>query len=351
MLSFTIGFGQDNLEVDGRATINRNGEALRMNGVNNWISFYNGVQYNGYINHTNMDLNLMNIRQGALSLGTNAFTRMTITEDGQVGIGTNTPAVNSILHATGGSMRFEPWPSGGAFTGDIRMVPNLGLTPSLIISDGTTDVVSLGASGFSRIINSLVLGATNAGDYKMKILHDGFGLNLENSLLGNENDWEIYSESSANGRLSLFNNSVFRGSFNGTTGVYTPTSSLRLKKNVKKLESVLVKVMQLQPTRFQVIEDDVNNKESIGFSAQDVKEIFPELVFSGTDARTKGLYTMDNSGFGIIAIKAIQEQQQVIESLQTQNKKVVSDKVALEERVESLEQKLDALIIQVSSKK
>lgn len=44
---------------------------------------------------------------------------------------------------------------------------------------------------------------------------------------------------------------------------------------------------------------------------------FPELVYQRYDREvTKPLLAMDYSGFGIIAVKAIQEQQKIIEDLQ-----------------------------------
>ncbi|HAI20089.1 MAG TPA: hypothetical protein DCM10_20015, partial [Xanthomarina gelatinilytica] len=53
----------------------------------------------------------------------------------------------------------------------------------------------------------------------------------------------------------------------------------------------------------------------IGFIAQEVKSLFPELVhFSEADE----LYGIDYAGFSVVAIKAIQEQQHEIEDLKVQ---------------------------------
>ncbi|MFZ1560266.1 MAG: hypothetical protein WAT37_10105 [Saprospiraceae bacterium] len=46
--------------------------------------------------------------------------------------------------------------------------------------------------------------------------------------------------------------------------------------------------------------------------AQDVNEIYHEMVNYAED---EDRYTMDYSGFGVIAIKAIHEHQKVIENL------------------------------------
>lgn len=46
--------------------------------------------------------------------------------------------------------------------------------------------------------------------------------------------------------------------------------------------------------------------------AQDVNETYPELVNYAED---EDMHTMDYSGFGVIAIKAIHEHQKVIENM------------------------------------
>jgi hypothetical protein len=61
--------------------------------------------------------------------------------------------------------------------------------------------------------------------------------------------------------------------------------------------------MRLEPLTYQFIADK-EHKSNIGMIAQDVKEIYPELV---TYNEEEDLYHMDYSGFGVIAIKAIQE--------------------------------------------
>jgi hypothetical protein len=62
-----------------------------------------------------------------------------------------------------------------------------------------------------------------------------------------------------------------------------------------------------------------NSRKSIGFMAQDVQPLFPELVHQNRDRETKEPFLMmDYSSFGENAIKAIQEQQIIINGLQSQ---------------------------------
>jgi len=56
-----------------------------------------------------------------------------------------------------------------------------------------------------------------------------------------------------------------------------------------------------------------------GFVAQDVMKIFPNLVYHNVNKERKvDVYTMNYSGFGVIAIKAIQEQQGQMQELKDQ---------------------------------
>jgi hypothetical protein len=53
--------------------------------------------------------------------------------------------------------------------------------------------------------------------------------------------------------------------------------------------------------------------------AQDVLPYFPELVYHRKDRDTNEPFLMmDYAGFGVIAIKAVQEQQAIISNLQVQ---------------------------------
>jgi hypothetical protein len=87
------------------------------------------------------------------------------------------------------------------------------------------------------------------------------------------------------------------------------TSDIRYKKDIAGLSYGLNEVMQLKPVSYKW-----KNKEDVklGFIAQDLINIIPEVVFTGDDEnKTLGVYYSD-----IIPVltKAIQEQQAIIES-------------------------------------
>ena len=109
-----------------------------------------------------------------------------------------------------------------------------------------------------------------------------------------------------------------------TNGNYNTYSDARLKTKIHNVPAVLHKVMQLRPVGYEMIDTPTatpaQQSENVGFLAQEVKTLFPHLVnvtegkIKSTDTVTD-LHTMNYSGFGVIAIKAIQEQQRQIEEL------------------------------------
>jgi hypothetical protein len=176
---------------------------------------------------------------------------------------------------------------------------------------------------------SVGIGTVVPGAYKVKIVHSTFGLDLDH----NGNDWEFYSSGTNPGSLSLYNNGNFRGSFSSTTGAYSSVSDEKLKTNIKDMPAVLTKVNQLKPATYQIKGTIANNPighamqgnipESYGFMAQDVMKIFPHLVTHDVDSeRGEDVYSLDYSGFGVLAIKAIQELQKTMEQQQEEIKEL-----------------------------
>lgn len=81
--------------------------------------------------------------------------------------------------------------------------------------------------------------------------------------------------------------------------------------------------------------------------AQDVQPYFPELVYQRYDRDiTKPLLTMDYSGFGVLAIKAIQEQQQMIDELKSQLAAAKTND--LSEQVRKQQEQIDQLLKRIA---
>ncbi len=117
-----------------------------------------------------------------------------------------------------------------------------------------------------------------------------------------------------------------RGFISANTGAYSQSSDARLKTEVEAMTPVLSNVLQLQPLRYRYKNTPTDSK-TIGFIAQNTKGLFPELVdYSEAD----DLYGINYAGFSVVAVKAIQEQQEIIE----QQQQTIDD---LQKRLSALE--------------
>ena len=137
------------------------------------------------------------------------------------------------------------------------------------------------------------------------------------------NNWETRVEYWNPARLFFIYNGTFKSYLEPGDGSFHHYSDLRLKKNIAPLSTLLSKVMQLNPVTYEMKDNNPSQIKSIGFIAQEVKEIFPELVSETRDTAARinelsGLMALNYSDFGVLAVKAIQEQQQIIQSQQTQ---------------------------------
>ncbi len=129
-----------------------------------------------------------------------------------------------------------------------------------------------------------------------------------------------FEATSTTDQYQLWNGSgTFNFGYNGTrvsyitnTGTYTQVSDRRMKENIVPMGSVLEKVLSLRPVEYNYNYLD-NAPLTKGFIAQEVQEIFPEMV--SVTEETKML-ALPYDEFGVIAVKAIQEQQQIIENQQ-----------------------------------
>ena len=95
------------------------------------------------------------------------------------------------------------------------------------------------------------------------------------------------------------------GDVMATTFLYS--SDERLKENIIKIDNSLEKIMKLDGISFTWKE---NGEESIGIIAQNLEEVFPELVKTNEEA---GMKSVEYGNLAAPIIEAIKEQQKMIE--------------------------------------
>ncbi len=111
--------------------------------------------------------------------------------------------------------------------------------------------------------------------------------------------------------------------FDGTTtiaGDLTVNSDARLKSNIISLGSTLAKLLALDGKSYTFKNDE--SKQKIGLLAQDVQEVFPELVKEASDEN--GTLSINYQGLIPVLINAIKEQDEKIKRLETLVEKLIN---------------------------
>ncbi|KAA3640146.1 MAG: hypothetical protein DWQ02_02475 [Bacteroidetes bacterium] len=296
----------------------------------------------GYVGNSDQNTNFNLAYKQDGSFGEDLFT---VLGNGNVGLGNNNPDQALVI----GKNLNEGWTIPAITVGD-----NVG--GAIEVGNGQYNLSMDAASPYNRIASSspdgfglgdlevrtsgLSVGEEpgSAGGYMLALVHEDYGLLIERS--GTYNNWEFYAVDNPNYNLSLFSDGNFRGEFDGTSGEYFYASDRNLKQNIQPLDNVLDRVMDMQPAKYQYKDNNPTGKNSIGFIAQDVKKLFPELVMESQDERSKGIHAVNYAGFSTIALKAVQEQQQQIDKLTADLEVQQKKNEELEARLARLEKML-----------
>ncbi|MEZ4773344.1 MAG: tail fiber domain-containing protein [Bacteroidia bacterium] len=254
---------------------------------------------------------------------------------GFVGVGTTNPLnlftvgdTGLFRAAFGHSGNFNEIESGRlVFTEDIAFNGTCGFEFHHNGAENTLSVVSgcttlgdtslvLTRTGEMRIPERVKIGENSnpLADVHIKQSSDGTspsgaGIRLEEGTTTNL--WQVWSGASL---LRFAYNGTQVGYIDNATGAYTQTSDFRYKSEISPMEDVLSGVRQLRPVEYYYNHHKEGFKAK-GFIAQEVGEVFPELVSHSPGSDKLALAY---SNFSVLAIKAIQEQQEIIDSQQSQ---------------------------------
>lgn len=264
-----------------------------------------------------------------------AATSMVITSNSEVGMGINTPV--GRLHVipfgsldNGGALQTT---SAGLLVG--ASTNGIAFDADQIEQTGSTDLyMNLNSGGNLRLVE----GGGNVGIGRVGTTPDALlQLNQKSNaaggglrLVGNglSTYWDVFRNGAGNLQFSYLGTG--RGTIDLTTGVYTSISDRRTKKNIAPLGQMLDKVMQLQPTRYHFKSQSADALPTMGFIAQEVGAVFPELVHKVGD-----MQGLSYGEFSVVAIKAIQEQQNLI---QIQETAIQSQKARLDQQEAEMNQ-------------
>jgi len=334
----------------------------------------------------NSDGNKLKISRGSGNLTDHTY--MTITESGNVGIGTASPTgILDVSYNKAINLR----PGGSTYTGGLRWDTNGGETmifgakhtggkmmfaighdistnqgssnqlpsnPEMTIGDGYVSVEgSLTASSY---FSSPGLNATggpngtthfnyssNGHNYIRGITHidhdlylpwrlfytGGFEQNIYNSS-GSDDEWQLKHDGSYL-LVAKHTNGWNRAHYDGDSN-WDFYSDRRLKRDIQNEKNILNRVMKLDVVNY-IFKNNTYNNTEIGFIAQDVEPYFPSLVSETYDEQLGyDVKSLGYSTFGVVAIGAIKELKEEKDAEIAELHKTIA---SLTQRLEALENK------------
>ncbi len=167
---------------------------------------------------------------------------------------------------------------------DLTMQGNLNVGASLVVGPG--GLLSQGALAVSSVLPSYIAGNL------------GLGTTSPNYAL------DVYA--STTGVIARFNNSTNNTNCTLTSsgGTISCTSDERLKKNISQLNYGLADLIKIQPVAFNWNSDNNGVTSTLGFIAQDVEKVFPQLV---TTDEISGYKSLSQVGMIPVMVNAIKE--------------------------------------------
>ncbi|BCV01621.1 MAG: hypothetical protein CM15mV44_0090 [uncultured marine virus] len=266
-----------------------------------------------------------------MKFDTNNTERMRIDSAGNVGIGTTSPS--RPLEVTGSATDFSAEikvnnsSSASGAHGSIQFVTE-GESTGLIIGKHSSGFSEADLAFVFNELNTAMQFGTNNTE-RMRIDSSGnllinatsrqnTGSRVSIKPVGSGVAFETQPSDSNAYYVALFfnNSSAVVGSIYSSTSStsFNTSSDYRLKENVIDMDNAINRVKQLKPKRFNFIVDA--DKTVDGFLAHEVSDIVPEAITGEKDGTE--MQQIDHSKLVPLLTKAIQEQQVIIEDLQTQ---------------------------------
>jgi len=360
-----IGININNPDPNVSLHIKDNFESIRLDGTSPFLSFYDGTDYRGYLYMTGNSMFLYNRKQGGLYLGTSNATRLLINSNGDVGLGTISPQTR--LHVAEGSLPgglFNANTIGGFMRSSgnayLSILTNSSFESGLLFGDqlvaeqgaiiynngGTSEGFQFRVNGNQTKLTLDSQGDLGIGKLSpLRPIHvksrnggDEYGILLERS--GSSTTWEM---------------SVFEGNFNWfyngnaspvsrieTDGTYN-SSDRRLKKNFNPYREVLPLMDDFQVYTYQMKDHPDPDQISMGLVAQEIVDIFPEMVRFRPNREGEHYYALDYGKTGVIALKAIQELQHELAQRDERQEELAREVRTLQATNQQLADRLAAL--------
>jgi hypothetical protein len=129
---------------------------------------------------------------------------------------------------------------------------------------------------------------------------------------------------------------------NSSDGSWVKKSDKKLKKDIEPLGSVLDRLSKLVPSKYRFKTQSEDETKSYGFIAQEVDEVFPDIVAKGKD-----FLSLTYDYFGVLSVKAIQELRSEKDQQLAERDKQLAEKTRRIDELEDRMAKLEELVSKI----
>jgi hypothetical protein len=281
-----------------------------------------------------------------IGTGTSADT-FAVTNAGNVGIGTSSPqasggyGVLQLNGSTGGVVKFSDDDTlvSQIYGSDASLNVQTEGTRSVVIRTNGAERVRITGGGYLKASNTGLYDNVNSPNHELRNNAADTTLVVQNTnasgdgiiSIVNANDtaryfYRGYSTASEADNVFIYSN----GNIVNRNNSYGPLSDIKLKENITDASPKLDKLMEVRIVNYNLIGDELNQ---IGVIAQELEQVFPSLVDEHSDTKREQIVDEDGnvttqevdlgtttksvkmSVFVPIMIKAMQEQQEIINDL------------------------------------
>lgn len=293
------------------------------------------------------------IQDASWSLGTTSYrwntvyASSTIATNGSVGVGTLTPSTklhvsgeNAAIRLTGGTYTAAELQDGGSGDpGYLKLYYNgteyFSIGPNATYFNyGSVGIGTASPQATLQVVGNIRWSSGNNSYYSYSDM-DGGGLYIETvdnntsrakirlqTRVNNSGSYTAYYVDAntprhyweISGAAAMLLSSTGTLTVSGDMVAYGSPSDRSLKTNIKPLQNSLDRVLKLKGVSFDWKEEAtgiLEIKEDVGFIAQEVQEVIPELVRKNEN----GLLSLRDKGITALLVEAVKEQQKQIEDL------------------------------------
>ena len=320
-------------DIEGSPAVPATGYTANKNSYMSWYNRYAGASTSGTPEDTRMakwygrnEFELLDV--SSATWGSSGTTPTFSTPYIRLPLVTGTSG--QVLTRKSGSTRDTEWTT--LPTGDLTaIVAGSGMTGTSLSGPIPTLNV-IGSNGITANADNITMSGSYTGDLTITgdAVTDSYRFRANHSN-PTTTTATLYDQANVGATISAYRFAV--RSYDGTnmlaSALFTNTSltvvgdviafgspsDITLKENIKPIESALDKVSKLQGVTFNWKKSDsiLDIKEDIGFIAQDVQKVLPELVKENKD----GILSMRHQGIAPILLEAIKELKAEIEELKS----------------------------------